>query len=64
MNMLARMNKGGNQEIAAIVANMNQPDFSETFSKWHESVIFYPKAFDFRYESLTSIQFRSRWFIK
>ena len=47
--------KGGNQEIAAIVAKMNQPDFSETFSKWLESVIFYPKAFGFRYESLTSI---------
>ena len=47
--------KGGSQEIAAIIANMNKPDFPDTFSKWLESVIIYPKAFDFRYESITSI---------
>lgn len=34
---------------------MYQPDFGETFARWLDSVNIYPKAYDFRYESLTSI---------
>jgi hypothetical protein len=41
--------------VAAIVANMNQPDFSDSFIGWLKTVHLYPKAFDFKYESITSI---------
>jgi hypothetical protein len=41
--------------VAAIVANMNQPDFSDSFIGWLKTVHTYPKAFDFKYESITSI---------
>ena len=47
--------KGGSQEVAAIVANLNQPDFSDTFIGWLQTVHYYPKAFDFKYESISSI---------
>ena len=47
--------KGGSQEVAAIVANMNQPDFSDTFIEWLRTVSTYPKAYDFQYESVVSI---------
>jgi hypothetical protein len=47
--------KGGSQEVAAIVANMNQPDFSESFTEWLKTVHDYPKGFDFRFESIASI---------
>ena len=47
--------KGGSQEVAAIVANLNQPDFGETFINWLNSVHKYPRAFDFKYESIVSI---------
>lgn len=47
--------KGGSQEVAAIVANLNQPDFSETFIGWLKSVYKYPRGFDFKYESIVSI---------
>ncbi|CAF0723375.1 unnamed protein product [Brachionus calyciflorus] len=47
--------KGGSQEIAAIVANLNQPDFSDTFISWLKTVHKYPRAFDFKYESIVSI---------
>ena len=47
--------KGGSQEVAAIVANLNQPDFSETFIGWLKSVHKYPRGFDFKYESIVSI---------
>jgi len=35
--------KGGSQEVAAIVANLNQPDFAETFIGWLKSVSRYPR---------------------
>ena len=47
--------KGGSQEVAAIVANMNQPDFSDSFIGWLQTVNKYPRAFDFKYESIVSI---------
>ena len=47
--------KGGSQEVAAIVANMNQPDFSESFAEWLKTVRDFPKAFDLKYESIVSI---------
>lgn len=47
--------KGGSQEVAAIVANLNQPDFGDTFIGWMQTVNSYPRAFDFKYESITSI---------
>lgn len=47
--------KGGTQEVAAIVANMGQPDFADTFIGWLESVHKYPRAFDLKYEPLVSI---------
>lgn len=47
--------KGGSQEVAAVVANMNQPDFSDSFIGWLQSVHRYPRAFDFKYESIVSI---------
>jgi hypothetical protein len=47
--------KGGSQEVAAIVANLNQPDFSDTFGEWLKTVRDYPKAFDFKYESIVSV---------
>ncbi len=47
--------KGGSQEVAAIVANLNQPDFSESFSEWLRTVRDFPKAFDFKYESIVSV---------
>lgn len=47
--------KGGSQEVAAIVANLGQPDFSESFIGWLDSVHKFPRAFDFKYESIVSI---------
>ena len=47
--------KGGSQEVAAIVANMKQPDFPDTFAQWLKTVRWYPRAFDFKYESIVSI---------
>jgi hypothetical protein len=47
--------KGGSQEVAAVVANMNQPDFSESFVGWLQTVHKYPRAFDFKFESIVSI---------
>jgi len=47
--------KGGSQEVAAIVANLGQPDFSDSFIGWLDSVYKYPRAFDFKYESIVSI---------
>ncbi len=47
--------KGGSQEVAAIVANLGQPDFSDSFTGWLDSVYKYPRAFDFKYESIVSI---------
>lgn len=35
--------KGGSQEVAAIVANLNQPDFGETFIGWLKSINRYPR---------------------
>jgi hypothetical protein len=36
------------------VANLNQPDFSDTFTGWLQTVHKYPKAYDFQFESITS----------
>lgn len=47
--------KGGSQEVAAIVANLNQPDFSDSFISWLRTVPIYPRAFDLKFESLASI---------
>ena len=47
--------RGGSQEVAAVVANMDQPDFSDSFIGWLQTVNKYPRAFDFKYESLVSI---------
>lgn len=47
--------KGGSQEVAAVVANMNQPDFGETFSSWLSTVHTFPRAFDFKFESIASV---------
>lgn len=47
--------KGGSQEVAAIVANLNQPDFGDSFISWLRTVPSYPRAFDLKYESLASI---------
>ncbi|RNA27933.1 hypothetical protein BpHYR1_013493 [Brachionus plicatilis] len=47
--------KGGSQEVAAIVANLNQPDFSDTFIGWLKTVHKYPRAFDFKYEPIVSV---------
>ena len=41
--------------MAAIVANLGQPDFAESFIGWLESVHKYPRAFDLKYESIVSI---------
>ena len=41
--------------MAAIVANLGQPDFADSFVGWLESVHKYPRAFDFKYEPLVSI---------
>ena len=34
---------------------MGQPDFGDAFANWLKTVHLYPKAFDFKYESITSI---------
>jgi hypothetical protein len=47
--------KGGSQQVATVVANMNQPDFSDTFISWLQTVHKYPRAFDFKYESIVSL---------
>lgn len=47
--------KGGSQEVAAIVANLNQPDFGDSFIAWLRTVPNYPRAFDLKFESLTSV---------
>lgn len=47
--------KGGSQEVAAIVANLNQPDFGDSFISWLRTVPIYPRAFDLKFESLASI---------
>lgn len=41
--------------MAAVVANMDQPDFADSFIGWLQTVKKYPRAFDFKYESLVSI---------
>ena len=41
--------------MAAVVANINQPDFSDSFIGWLQTVNKYPRAFDFKYESIVSI---------
>ena len=41
--------------MASIVANMDQPDFSDSFIGWLQTVHKFPRAFDFKYESLVSI---------
>lgn len=41
--------------MAAIVANLNQPDFSDTFIGWLKTVHKYPRAFDFKYEPIVSV---------
>lgn len=41
--------------MAAIVANLNQPDFSDSFVSWLRTVPKYPRAFDLKFESIASI---------
>ncbi len=47
--------KGGSQEVASVVASLNQPDFDVIFKDWLHTVHRYPRAFDLKYESIVSI---------